>query len=186
MTRSVAVALASAGSMALACALTIAFASCDSGSPASPVGLSPPPDAGVEETSAALCPPGMDASWGSIYTQLIGTPGCGSNNDSCHDSKARANTVSPIDYSLDAAAVYTEFLGDGGGAPAGNENHPSVQILRVKPFDADASMLYLKLIITSQNDPQYGAGMPKTAPGSVCPAAVAAVADWINGGAPNN
>jgi len=169
MTRSVAVALASASSLALACALTIAVASCDSGSPASPVSL-PAPEAGVEEAGYAVCPPGMDASFGSIFTQMIGTPSCGSNNDSCHDSKARANTVSPIDYSLDAATVYVELLGDGGGAPAGNENHPTVHVLRVKPFDADASMLYIKLTITSQDDPMYGAGMPKTSPGSVCPA----------------
>jgi hypothetical protein len=186
MTRTVAVALASSFVFVLAGALTIAVSACNSGSPASPA-AEPPVEAGVEETAPAIvCPPGMDASWGSIYTQMIGTASCGANSDTCHTTKARNNGASPIDYSLDAGAVWAELLGDGGGAPAGNFDHPDAHFLRVAPGDAEASMLYHKLIVDSGNDPVYGAGMPLTNPGGVCPAAVSAVADWINGGAPNN
>jgi hypothetical protein len=77
--------------------------------------------------------------------------------------------------------VYVELLGDGGGARAHNIAGDT-PVLRVVPFDAGASMLYIKLTTTATMG-HYGAGMPLTAPGSVCPATVAAVAAWINGGA---
>jgi hypothetical protein len=176
----------------VALALALATAGCDAGSPAVPtagpaaeasVGLDAAGDAGP---SYAVCPPGMDASFGSIYTQMLSTASCGSQNPtSCHSTNGSLTTGSLLDYSLDAGAVYAELLGDGGGARATNIDHPDVHVLRVVPFDASASMLYIKLTIGS-SDPSYGAGMPLTAPGSVCPEARAAVEAWINAGAQQN
>jgi hypothetical protein len=131
--------------------------------------------------------PDVDASFGSIYTQILSTPSCGTNNPlTCHSPSGSISGGSLLDLSLDAGAVavYAELLGaDGGGYRSTNEDHADVFVPRVVPFDAGASMLYIKLTITSSNDPQYGSGMPLTAPGSVCPATLDAVAAWINSGA---
>jgi hypothetical protein len=181
MRRSLAIALAIACPVGLASALFIA--ACDSGSPASPAA-----GPAVEASDAgtfAVCPPGMDASFGSIYSQMLGTQSCGAGNDKCHDTNARSNVGVSLDYSLDAAAVFAELVGDGSGVPAANIAGDA-QVRRVAPFDADASLLFLKLGITSKADPLYGSGMPFTAPGSVCPQARAAVQAWINGGAQLN
>jgi hypothetical protein len=174
-------------------ALALGASGCDSGSPASPTFQSTPGEAetGVEagpgEAGFAVCPD-VDASFGSIYTQILSTPSCGTNNPlTCHSPSGSVSAGNLLDLSLDAGAVavFAELLGaDGGGYRSTNEDHPDVFVPRVVPFDAGASMLYLKLTITSSNDPQYGSGMPLTAPGSVCPATLAAVAAWINAGAP--
>jgi hypothetical protein len=124
----------------------------------------------------------MDASFGSIYSQMLSTSSCGANNNTCHNAIGAGNS-NELDFSFDAGGVYAELLGDGGGQKSINADHSGVFVLRVAPFDAGASMLYRKLTITSSNDPQYGSGMPLTAPGSVCPDAVSAVRDWINAGA---
>jgi hypothetical protein len=172
-----------------ALALAVLASGCNTGSPASPVFESTPAqgEAGVtEEAGFAVCPPDIDASFGSIYTQLLSTTSCGATSNSCHSTVgASPNGVGNLlDFSLEAGAVYAELLGaDGGGQPSTNLDEPSVHVLRVVPGDAGASMLYIKLTLTSTNDPQYGSGMPLTAPGSVCPAAVDAVAAWINQGA---
>jgi hypothetical protein len=177
-------------STALAVALQVALAcGCDEGSPAAPSfdGSDATVQGGGEAgPSYAVCPPGIDASFGSIYGQMLSTASCGSHNPTgCHSTSGSLNTGSLLDYSLDASAVYAELLGDGGGAPAENIDHPDVHVPRVVPFDASASMLYIKLtLVDASNDPQYGGGMPLTAPGSVCPAVLSAVADWINAGAP--
>jgi hypothetical protein len=126
----------------------------------------------------------MDASFGSIYGAMLSTPSCGSGTpNNCH-STSGALQASTLDFSLDAGAVYAELLGDGGGVPAKNIDHPNVAVLRVAPFSPDASMLYIKLTLDAGNDPQYGSGMPLTAPGSVCPEALSAVRAWIGAGAP--
>ena len=92
-----------------------------------------------------------------------------------------------LDFSLDAGAVYAELLSpDGGLHRSTNLDYPTVDIPRVVPGDAGASMLYVKLTLTSANQAPYGAGMPQNDPGSVCPATLAAVAAWINGGASPN
>ena len=170
---------------------------CDEGTPARPAfGSTEGSAAGVDAAGSdggvayAVCPPGMDASFGSIYTQMLSTSSCGTNNPSnCH-STTGSSFSTLLDYSLDASSVYAELLGaDGGGFLSKNIDHPpgtdgGVSVLRVVPGDASASMLYIKLTVTSSNDPKYGSGMPLTAPGSVCPEALAAVGDWINGGAP--
>ena len=170
---------------AIAIAIALGTAGCDSGAPASPL-AGPAAEAAAGPPAYAVCPD-MDASFGSIYGQMLNPQqNCGSANAKCHSPDSVGNTGITLDYALDASAVYAELLGDGGGFPSENLNHPDVYVPRVVPFDAGASMLYLKLTIDSGNDPQYGSGMPQTAPGSVCPDAVKAVADWINQGAPQN
>jgi hypothetical protein len=114
---------------------------------------------------------------------MFNTAGCGSNlMNSCHSATGATATGNGVDFSQAGAMVYTELLGDGGGVPAANISG-SAKVLRVVPGDASASMLYIKLALSSSADPLYGAGMPLTAPGSVCPAALDAVKSWINGGA---
>ena len=177
---------------AIALAFALAASGCDNGSPASPVFQSTAGEAeagtALMEAGFAVCPPAVDASFGSIYTQILSTPSCGTDNPiTCHSSSGSLSAGNLLDLSLDAGAVavYAALLGaDGGGVRSTNEDHPDVFVPRVVPFDADASMLYIKLTISSSNDPRYGSGMPLTAPGSVCPATLQAVQDWINAGAP--
>ncbi|HEY1695297.1 MAG TPA: hypothetical protein VGG39_24180 [Polyangiaceae bacterium] len=149
----------------------------------------------AEEASYAVCPDGMDATFGSIYTLMLSTPsstnGCGTANpNSCHSTTGSSskNAGNLLDFSLDAGAVYFELLGDGGGHPAANIGDFQNHVLRVVPYDAGASLLYIKLTLDGSlpddgGVPIYGVGMPYNDPGSVCPAAVQAVADWINAGA---
>jgi hypothetical protein len=184
------------GEAAVAIAAALLATACNTGSPASPTFESSPfPDATTEEVDAgeagavyAVCPPGIDASFGSIYgLMLSSTASCGGNNDNCHSTVGAVNNESHMDFSLDAGGVYVELLGpDGGGQISQNVDSPNVKVLRVDPGDAGASMLYIKLITTSSLDPNYGSGMPLTDPGSVCPATVQAVKDWINAGAAKN
>jgi hypothetical protein len=182
--------------LALVPVLAWLVAGCSSGSIASPTfepstgvaDTGAPSDAGAE-AGFAVCPAGMDASFGSIYGQMLSTASCGVGSNACHSTVAASGSGvgNLMDFSLEAGAVYAELLGpDGGGQLATNLDHPGVHVLRVAPGDAGASMLYLKLTITSENDPSYGSGMPLTAPGSVCPAAIDAVQTWINNGASPN
>jgi hypothetical protein len=174
---------------ATALALSFLVAGCDTGTAASPVFESTPgqAEAGeVEEAGYAVCPDGMAPTFDSIYGQMLSTSSCGANSNSCHSTVgASAKGVGNLmDFSLEAGAVYAELLGpDGGGQFATNLDQPSVRVLRVAPYDAGASMLYIKLTLDSGMNPMYGSGMPLTAPGSVCPPAVEAVATWINSGA---
>ena len=166
---------------AIATALAFFASGCDTGSPASPAFESTAGTAEAAEAGFAVCPPDLDASFGSIYGTMLSASSCGSTLGSCHSTTAAA-TINLLDYSLDAGAVYAELLGsDGGGQRAANIAGDT-PVLRVVPFDAGASMLYIKLTTTSTMG-HYGAGMPLTAPGSVCPATVDAVGAWINAGA---
>jgi len=158
---------------------------CDEGSPASPTFQAESIEAGIAN-GYAVCPPEMDAGFGSIYAQMLQTS-CGIDQaNSCHSTSGAfgmLGSMNHLDFSIDAGAVYTELVGpDAGGQRAANVNgHASV--LRVVPGDAGASMLYIKLTLTSPDDPNYGSGMPFNAPGSVCPAALDAVKTWIDQGA---
>jgi hypothetical protein len=119
---------------------------------------------------------------------MLATASCGTNVvDGCHSHTGAPMTGNLLDFTLDAGDVYVELLGpDAGGRHAVNiAGDAGGQVLRVVPGDAGASMLYIKLTLTG-NDPRYGRGMPWTAPGSVCPAAVDAVKSWIDQGAANN
>jgi hypothetical protein len=164
---------------------------CDEGSPASPTYEGS--EAGQEqEAGYAVCPTGMTDTFDSIYslmlstgsTQLDGQQSCGANvPGNCHSTtgaSAASGTGNLLDFSLDAGAVYAELLKPSANLAGDGGFHP----LRVAPGDAGASMLYIKLTLTTSDDPVYGSGMPYTAPGSVCPAALEAVEGWINQGAP--
>ena len=82
--------------------------------------------------------------------------------------------------------MYAELLGaDGGGHVAANVGGFGPPVERVVPYEAGASLLYIKLTLDDASA-RYGAGMPLTDPGSMCPAAVSAVRAWILAGAPQN
>ena len=144
-------------------------------------------DAGDAEAGYVVCPEEIDATFGSIYDSILSPEGgsCGAVGFGCHSTLAAKENKSNLDYSLDAAAVWAELLGDGGGYPAANiAGDAGHVVLRVVPFDAGASMLYIKLTLTGY-DPRYGAGMPLNTPGSICPPALEAIKQWIDlGGAP--
>jgi hypothetical protein len=178
-------------SRALALPLLLALVpACDEGSPASPSF-----QGGEAGVAYAVCPTGMEPTFDSIYalmlsagsTQIDGQQGCGANVPlNCHStsgSSTSMGTGNQLDFSLEESCVYAELLkpstnlGDPGNPAAGF--HP----LRVAPNDAGASMLYIKITLDASADPNYGSGMPFTAPGSVCPQAVEAVREWIDLGA---
>jgi hypothetical protein len=190
--------------------LMLLAAGCSAGSPASPRVDASTGDGGVDaaapeggadgETDAsqdgsandadaeagyAVCPEALDATFGSIYGEILSTQSgsCGAVGYGCHSTVGAKTTGNQLDFSLDAAAVYAELLGDGGGFPATNVNGDAGRtILRVAPGDSGASLLYIKLTLT-QDDPRYGAGMPLDTPGSICPPALAAIKEWIDTGA---
>lgn len=142
-------------------------------------------DAGDGEAGYAVCPEALDASFGSIYGSILSPEAgsCGAVGFGCHSTIGAQESRNMLDFSLDASAVYAELLGDGGGYPARNiAGDAGHVVMRVAPFDAGASMLYIKLTLT-QNDPRYGAGMPLYTPGSICPAALEAIRQWIDTGA---
>jgi hypothetical protein len=156
------------------------MAGCDQGSPAHPT--SPP----IAEAGVVICPD-LDPTFDSIRTKLLETDTCGSDRGGkCHSSGG-ALYSGGLDYTVDASALYTEFLGDSGtGAISqnvGNLDPNKAVVLRVVPGDAGASMLYIKLTLHTSSDPTYGSGMPFDYPGQVCATAVSAVQMWIDNGA---
>jgi hypothetical protein len=145
-------------------------------------------DGGSDADAYAVCPPALDASYTDLLTRVFSTSSCGTDNPlSCHSPSGADASGSWLDFTLDAAAVYAELLGaDGGGQVARNIGVYGPPVYRIVPFEAGASQLYVKLTLTDGASPVYGAGMPLTAPGSVCPEALSAVAAWIEAGAPQN
>ena len=191
---------------ALAMALALLSGGCDNGSPAGPAfegegtsggsaateagggGGTIVDDAGATDATAveaapafAVCPPGLDASFTSLLTQMLATSSCGAGTpNNCHSTSGASGitgTGNLLDFSLDASAVYAELQKRATNI-AGDAS-----VLRVAPGDASASMLYIKLTLKTSADPTYGAGMPLTDPGSVCPATLDAIKTWIDQGA---
>jgi hypothetical protein len=182
---------------------------CDRGTPASPsYEAGSPPDVALDNGAAdstmetassesevappppmyAVCPDGMAPVFPSLLTQMFATNGCGVGRGyDCHSPtgalpRAEGGTGSGLDFSLGAAEVYAELLGDGGGVPANNvAGDAGGVILRVAPGDASASLLYIKLAMPTASDPRYGAAMPPI--GLPCPAVLDAVRAWIDDGA---
>jgi hypothetical protein len=150
----------------------------------------PMPDV-VASPTYAVCPDGMAPAFSSLLTKMFATAGCGAGAAyDCHSStgalpRDAGGTGSGLDFSIDAAAVYAELLGDGGGAPSNNiDGDAGGVVLRVAPGDPAASLLYIKLAMPNASDPRYGEAMPPT--GLPCPSAVVAVGSWIEAGAPAN
>jgi hypothetical protein len=181
--------------LALAAAMSSALFGCSGpGDPASPTttpGMlteAGPVEAGHVEAGYAVCPPGLDASFDDMLTRVFSTKSCGTDQkNNCHSTSGASpiGAGNMLDFTLDASAVYAELLGaDGGGQVAANvSGPPNFKVLRVVPGDAGASMLYIKLTLKNLSDPHYGAGMPLTAPGSICPEALGAIKTWIDEGA---
>jgi hypothetical protein len=135
-----------------------------------------------------LCPDGMAPSFPSIFTQMFATASCGAGRSfDCHSTTgalplSEGGTGSLLDFSLDAAAVYAELLGDGSGQPAVNlDGDAGGVVLRIAPGNADASLLYIKVSMVAASDPRYGKAMPPDE--LACPAVDDALRAWIDDGA---
>jgi hypothetical protein len=119
---------------------------------------------------------------------MFATESCGVGESyDCHSSTgsspmSEGGTGNLLDFSLDAAAVYAELLGDGSGQPAVNVDGDAGRVvLRVSPGNADASLLYIKVAMTAAIDPRYGRAMPPSA--VPCPAVIDTLRAWIDDGA---
>jgi hypothetical protein len=127
----------------------------------------------------AVCPTGLDPTFDSIRTKILEVS-CGTGGSICHSSEGGTDSGELIL----ASDPYTALLGpDGTGAPASNISGSIRTLRRVVPGDPDHSFLILKLSTKVLNDPMYGAGMPRTDPGSVCPETLSTIRDWIAAGA---
>jgi hypothetical protein len=158
------------------------------GAPTEPDGGLDGEAADAEDASYAICPPILP-SFSSILAQMLSTSGCGTNRpNNCHSASgaSRTGTGNLLDFTADAAAVYAELLGPNGTGQWARNLQGTAHVQEVVPGDASASFLYVKLQLPALNDPQYGECMPPTSPGSVCPAAVDAVKQWIEQGAAAN
>jgi hypothetical protein len=183
--------------VALALLLGAAACGCDVGSPASPTFEGGEPEVTPDATTVdagdggdatmnnyAVCPPGMDASFGSIFAEMLATSGCGTDRKlNCHSTSGAspAGTGNGLDFSEGGASAYKQLINVPSVNLAGT-GHP----LRVVPGDASASFLYIKVTLTMSVNHTYGAGMPLDTPGSVCPAALEAIKAWIDQGAAQN
>jgi hypothetical protein len=119
---------------------------------------------------------------------MFATGSCGARTSyDCHSPTgslpvAEGGTGNLLDFSLDAAAVYAELLGDGSGQPAVNiDGDAGGVVLRIAPGSPDASLLYIKVAMVGTSDPRYGKAMPPTA--LPCPAVVDTLRAWIDDGA---
>jgi len=168
----------STGSVVAALAAITLAAACGS-SDASP--------ADQQGTGYAVCPADIQPTFDSIRTNVF-AKSCSNTPGSCH-SKDGADLSGGLDLETDP---YTALLGtDGMGAPANNISGtvrnglpPAPTTLRrVVPGDPDNSFIIIKLSTKVRNSVQYGSGMPYPTPGSVCPATLQAIRDWIQAGA---
>jgi len=121
---------------------------------------------------ATFCPAGIGPTFSSIDQALL-KPRC----TACHSATLKGGL---LDLSGDAYAAMVNIPAQNVAASA-----PPAGLLRVKPGDAAASLLWQKLA-NKDVSAQFGAGMPQDAPGTVCPAAVEAVRQWIAAGAARN
>ena len=135
-----------------------------------------------------LCPDAMAPTFPSILTQMFATASCGAGRSyDCHSTTgalplSEGGTGSQLDFSLDAAAVYAELLGDGSGQPAVNvDGDAGGVVLRIAPGNADASLLYIKVSMVAASDPRYGKAMPPDE--LACPAVDETLRAWIDDGA---
>jgi hypothetical protein len=129
--------------------------------------------------SFAVCPAGLEPTFDSIRSKILDVS-CGTSGSNCHSMQGGGDSGGLV-LSLDP---YAALLGsDGTGARASNISGSVRGLRRVVPGDPDQSFLIIKLSTKVLNDPSYGAGMPRTAPGSLCPETLAVIRDWIAAGA---
>lgn len=185
-------------------AVACAVGACGSeGSPASPSfqggsvldATAAPTDGG--DAGYAVCPPNLDASFTDLLNRVMSTQAsCGTAQVfNCHSPSGAtpmgaANLLnlaladSGVEGGLDPAAIYAELVNHDDTHVWCSGSCPSTK--RVVPGDAGASLLYIKLTLKTAGDPNYGAGMPLSAPGSICPEALDAFKTWIDQGAKMN
>jgi hypothetical protein len=123
----------------------------------------------------ATCPSAVQPTFSSIDQKVL-KPLC----TGCHQP-AFASTSGDLDLSGDGYAALVGVLAKNTAATS-----PPPGLLRVKAGDPDQSLLWLKLVTKSFNDPRYGSGMPQDRPGSLCQAVTDTVRAWIQGGAPHD
>ncbi|MHB1844439.1 MAG: hypothetical protein ACYCWW_06330 [Deltaproteobacteria bacterium] len=140
---------------------------------------------GCDAGGFAVCACTVEPTFASINANVL-QPSCGGPSvpaGACHTSGGALNSGG-LDLADDP---YHALLGaDGGGALAENIAGSATGLRRVVPGQPDASFLVIKLSTMSRQDPNYGSGMPFTAPGSVCPATLDAIRSWVANGAPND
>ncbi len=131
----------------------------------------------------AVCAHDLQPTFDSIYADVL-SKSCGTDGTDCHSS-AGGIYSGGLDMSEgDANDPYVALLGkDGTGAFAQNISGKAEDLRRVVPGDPTHSFIIIKLTTKSTGDPQYGHGMPYPAPGSVCPATLSTISDWIQAGA---
>ena len=126
----------------------------------------------------AVCPSGATTTFTgvkAIFTSCV----------SCHTPTPAATT--PCNGApCGGLDLETDPHGALVGVTANNADGTANPILLVKASDPGNSLLYRKLTITTTASLLYGRGMPYATPGSVCPAALAAVKGWIDAGALND
>jgi hypothetical protein len=143
-----------------------------------------PPDAPI---IYGVCDDAAVPTFASLYGGVFATASCGTGKPyDCHSSTgalpiSEGGTGSLLDFSLDASSVFAELLGDGSGVVATNARGTDRTIFRIAPGNADASLLYIKLVMPTASDPRYGLAMPPTS--LVCPGTLEAVRAWIADGA---
>jgi len=184
-------------------AVACAVCACSSeGSAASPSFQGEPvPDASVADASYVVCPPGLDASFSDLLNRVMSTQAsCGTAMVyNCHSPTGAtpagvgsllnfALVDSGVEGGLDPAAIYAELVNHTSTNYQCTDKPHSVctSVLRVAPGDSGASLLYIKLTLTTTTNPHYGEGMPLSSPGSVCPEALDAFRAWIDDGAKMN
>jgi hypothetical protein len=124
----------------------------------------------------AICPTGAGRMMATLdeISQALFVPSCVGG---CH----KAGGLFPaLDFTVTDHAMLLDSLLASSTSTAVKVSEP-----RIKPGDADHSVLMHKMMVTatSQNpDPQYGRGMPTSFPGSVCPDTVDALRSWIDSG----
>jgi hypothetical protein len=131
---------------------------------------------GVCIAGARTCPT-LQPTFSSINANFLQV-GCGVRTQNCHSADS-ANVNSGPSF---AGHPYGALV----NAPAANRLGTARGLVLVKPGDPANSFLVTKLRLTATLDPAFGGGQPADDPGSTCAGTVAAIEQWIQGGAGDN
>ena len=121
--------------------------------------------------------PKLSANFTSINADFIQV-GCGVRQLNCHAADSASVNSGPGF----AGHPYLALV----NAPAANRLGSARGLVLVKPGDPANSFLLTKLRLMTALDPAYGGGQPANAPGSTCADSLAAIEQWIQGGAPDD
>jgi hypothetical protein len=131
---------------------------------------------GVCIAGTRTCPT-LQPTFSSINANFLQV-GCGVRTQNCHSADS-ANVNSGPSF---AGHPYGALV----NAPAANRLGTARGLILVKPGDPANSFLITKLKLTAALDPTFGGGQPADDPGSICAGTVAAIEQWIQGGAGDN